>query len=163
MTIRSITSEDDASLAQIIREGLERHGLDIPGTVYFDQGLDHLSRFYRNKPGRAYYVAVDDMGQVVGGAGFAEFPRRPGCAELQKLYLDPSVQGQGRGYRLIKQVQEGAWDAGYREIYLETHHALKAAVHMYRRMGYVPIPTPEEMVHSSMDIFLVKKLSGFDT
>ncbi len=33
---RKITAADDAAIAKIIRENLEKQHLDIPGTAYFD-------------------------------------------------------------------------------------------------------------------------------
>ena len=44
--IRPILPEDDARLAQIIRQNLEKKHLNIPGTAYFDPELAHLSRYY---------------------------------------------------------------------------------------------------------------------
>ena len=40
MEYRSLTAEYDAALAALIRTNLKAHHLDIPGTVYFDAGLD---------------------------------------------------------------------------------------------------------------------------
>ena len=48
--IRRIRQEDDAALAAIIRKNLESCKLDIPGTAYFDPELDHLSRYYEERP-----------------------------------------------------------------------------------------------------------------
>ena len=72
--IRPIRPEDDAPLSRIIRSNLEQFHLDIPGTAYFDPELDHLSRYYRAAPDRrAYFLAVDGAGRVLGGVGLAEF------------------------------------------------------------------------------------------
>ena len=85
--IRPIRPEDDAPLSRIIRSNLEQFHLNIPGTAYFDPELDHLSRYYRAAPDRrAYFVAVDEAGRVLGGVGLAEFSGFSHCAELQKLY-----------------------------------------------------------------------------
>ena len=43
---REMTEDDNAAVAKLIRKNLEKHKLDIPGTVYFDKGLDHLSDYY---------------------------------------------------------------------------------------------------------------------
>lgn len=48
-SIRLITEKDDVQLADIIRKNLEKFHLDIPGTVYFDSQLDHLSSSYTGK------------------------------------------------------------------------------------------------------------------
>ena len=90
MEYKSLTAEYDAALAALIRTNLKAHHLDIPGTVYFDAGLDHLSEYYNNK-GRAYFVLLDNQ-QLIGGIGLAEFEGFSDCCELQKLYLDDSVK-----------------------------------------------------------------------
>ena len=69
---REITEADNAAVAALVRDNLKARGLDIPGTVYFDEVLDHLSDFYNNDE-RRYYVIEDDGGQVIGGIGFARF------------------------------------------------------------------------------------------
>ena len=40
MEYKSLTAEYDAALAALIRTNLKAYHLDIPGTVYFDAGLD---------------------------------------------------------------------------------------------------------------------------
>ena len=46
MIIRAIEPRDGAAMAAIVRRSLEAHGLDVPGTAYFDPELDHLSAHY---------------------------------------------------------------------------------------------------------------------
>ena len=46
MKYRKITRADDPVLAEIVRSNLKKHGLDLPGTVYYDDNLNHLSDFY---------------------------------------------------------------------------------------------------------------------
>lgn len=107
---REIEPSDDARVAEIARYNLKKFHLDLPGTVYFDPELDHLSAFYSEKPDkRRYFVALDKDGQVIGGAGFAEFEGLDDCAELQKLYLVDSVKGKGYGkiwYSSLRRAQK---------------------------------------------------------
>ena len=159
MEFRLIKPEDNAALAVLIRANLKARGLDIPGTVYFDSILDHLSVYYLADPERqAYYVQVDDEGRVVGGIGLAPFEGFENCAELQKLYLDDSVKGHGYGYDLIRLVEEKARGLGYSRMYLETHENLQAAIHIYERSGYRLIDKPDCVVHSAMTHFYLKEL-----
>ena len=130
LTIEPLRPEYDAAVASLIRTNLKAYQLDIPGTAYFDEGLDHLSDFY-DHPGRAYYVLLDGE-DAVGGIGYAEFPGFPRCCELQKLYLDDSVKGRGYGYNLISFIESQVREKGYKCIYLETHTNLQAAIHIYR-------------------------------
>lgn len=151
-----IEPHQDAAMAAIIRTALKAHGLDIPGTAYFDEALDHLSVYY-DRPGRAYYVLLAD-GAVTGGVGLAEFEGLPGCCELQKLYLSPAARGRGLGYRMIRFIEERARALGYRQMYLETHTNLQAAIHEYERSGYRQIPRPAAVIHTTMDRFYIKEL-----
>ena len=74
VTIRTITSADDAEIAKIIRDNLRAFHLDIPGTAYYDPELDCLSRFYNALPDkRTYFVATYGDKTVIGGIGVAEF------------------------------------------------------------------------------------------
>ena len=151
-----IEPHQDVAMAAIVRAALKAHGLDIPGTAYFDEALDHLSAYY-DRPGRAYYVLLEH-GAVTGGVGLAQFEGLPGCCELQKLYLSPAARGRGLGYRMIRFIEERARALGYRQIYLETHTNLQAAIHEYERSGYRQIPRPAAVVHTTMDRFYIKEL-----
>jgi len=159
ITYRPISPADDAALARIVRDNLRAHALDIPGTAYFDPELDDLSAFYGAEPEkRAYFVAVDDQGRTLGGAGLAEFPKIPDCAELQKLYLADEAKGRGVGRALMQLVEAQARQLGYRKIYLETHSNLTAALHLYEKLGYARIARPSWVFHTTMDRFYIKEL-----
>lgn len=151
-----ITAAHDAAMAAIVRDALAAHGLDVPGTAYFDASLDCLSACY-DRPGRCYYVLTDG-GEVLGGIGIAEFAGAPDCCELQKLYLKESARGRGRGYAMIRFIEERARALGYKRIYLETHTNLAAAIREYERSGYQRIDPPESVVHTTMNRFYQKEL-----
>ena len=181
--IRPVAPADDAAMAAIIRASLREHGLALPGTAYFDSELDHLSTFYDADDRRAYFVAADDAEHVVGGCGIAEFAGAvdvanatsgsanttngatdtdssgSSTAELQKLYVSPEAQGHGLAHRLIAKAERFARNAGYRQLYLETHHNLQAAVHLYRTLGWQGLDDPlPGSLHGTMDIFMSKQL-----
>ena len=159
ITIRPITPADDAAIARIIRENLKAHHLDIPGTAYFDPELDCLSGFYRAKPdSRAYFIAADGDGSVIGGAGIAEFEGLPNCAELQKLYLCDGEKGKGYGKLLMQVASDFARSAGYKCLYLETHTNLEAAIGLYEKMGFRRIEKPEAILHSTMNRFYLNRI-----
>lgn len=69
---REITEADNAAVAALVRNNLEQFKLNIPGTVYFDDTLDHLSDYY-DGDGRKYFVIEGDDGQVIGGIGYDRF------------------------------------------------------------------------------------------
>jgi putative acetyltransferase len=158
-TIREIKSEDNFAIAELIRYNLKNHGLDIPGTVYFDSVLDDLCEAYSFGERQGYYIFTDESNMVLGGIGFAEFAPFENCAELQKLYLADSVKGNGFGYKLIEFIESKMLEAGYKASYLETHSNLKAAIHIYEKSGYEKIDRPKDVAHGAMDNFYYKKLT----
>ena len=142
LNYRKIEAGDDAQLAEIIRANLEKYHLNIPGTVYFDPELNHLSKYYGSDPQkRVYYIALGENGEMIGGVGAAEFTGIPDCAELQKLYLTDSAKGKG-----------------YCNLYLETHTNLETALKLYEKMGFRRIERPRSVVHGTMDHFYLKEL-----
>lgn len=157
--IRLITPEDDAIIADIIRVNLRKYHLDIPGTAYFDPELDHLSGYYNAYPDkRAYLIAVDNNGKIIGGVGFAEVETIEKCAEIQKLYLTDETKGLGMGKFMMDCAEELARSFGYERLYLETHNILKEAIDLYEYLGFKLIEKPEFVVHSSMDHFYLKEI-----
>lgn len=158
MNYRLITPEDNLILADIVRSNLKAHSLDIPGTVYFDDNLNHLSDFYLAAPSRVYYMVLNDENQVIGGIGLAELDFMEDTAELQKLYLTDKAKGHGLSYKLVSLIEEEAKKRGYKKMYLETHTNLSTAIHVYEKCGYKEIERPEAVVHSSMNRFYLKEL-----
>ena len=136
ITIRPITSADDAEIARIIRENLEAYHLDIPGTAYF--------------------VAAYDDGTIIGGVGVAEFTGFDHCAEIQKLYLSDPAKGKGLGKRLMQAAEAFARSAGYDSLYLETHCNLVAAMGLYEKLQFRQIEKPAAVLHSTMIRFYRK-------
>ncbi len=156
--IKKITPKHNLAMAKIVRDNLKNHGLDIPGTAYFDSSLDNLCEFYNNSDKRGYYVITDENDRVLGGVGFAEFEPFENCAELQKLYISDSIKGQGFGYKLMEFIENKIAEAGYNLSYLETHSNLKVAIYLYEKIGYEKIEKPEDVAHCAMDSFYLKKL-----
>ena len=160
LNYRKIEPSDDGRIAEIIRANLEKYHLDIPGTAYFDPELDHLSAYYDSDPSkRAYFIALGDRNEVIGGVGIAEFDGIEDCAELQKLYLDDSAKGKGFGKELMQIAVAWAASAGYKNLYLETHTNLAAAVNLYEKMGFQRTGKPCSTPHNTMNRFYLKKLS----
>ena len=159
MKTQEIAPKHDLPLADLIRKNLKAHALDIPGTVYFDDNLNHLSDFYLEDRSKRYYcIVTDDEDKVVGGIGIAEVPFFEDCSELQKLYLADEVKGDGYSYKMISLIEDKARELGYKRMYLETHDNLAAAIHVYERSGFREIDRPKEVVHSTMNRFFIKEL-----
>ena len=159
MNYRIIEEQDNLILAKILRDNLKAHDLDIPGTVYFDEAVNHLSDYYLAEPNkRIYYVVLDDHNAVIGGIGLDELAFMDDTAEIQKLYLTDKAKGAGLSYKLIDLIEDSARNMGYKQMYLETHDNLATAIHVYEKCGYKEIERPAAVVHSSMNRFYLKEL-----
>ena len=159
MKYRSLQPDDNLELAELIRTNLKKHHLDIPGTVYYDDNLNHLSDYYLADPARRYYyVLTDESGKLVGGIGLAEFDCFEDCCELQKIYLADEAKGAGLSYKLISLIEEKARKLGYKRMYLETHDNLAVAIHVYEKCGYKEIEKPAGVVHATMNRFFIKEI-----
>ena len=67
MEFAPIEPHQDAAMAAIVRAALKEHGLDKPGTAYFDASLDHLSDEAQNSKVKqdTWYSRCPDPGFYV--------------------------------------------------------------------------------------------------
>ncbi len=158
MEFREIQKSDDPIIARIIRDNLKAYSLDIPGTAYFDEHLDHLSDYYLGDKTQRFYCIALEGDEIIGGIGMAAIDLFDDCAELQKLYLSDSAKGRGYGYILIQRIEDKARELGFARMYLETHTNLEAAIHEYQKAGYIEIEKPAGVIHSAMNKFFIKAL-----
>ena len=56
-------------------------------------------------------------------------------------------------------IEVAARERGFRNLYLETHSNLKAALHLYEHLGFELIERPAFVQHSTMDRFFFKDIS----
>jgi len=78
-------------------------------------------------------TADDDPQTVVGSATLAA---RKETAVVHWLLVDPTWRRRGIGRLLMSHLEHAAWDAGWREVALETHSGWTAAVAFYQSIGY---------------------------
>jgi putative acetyltransferase len=156
--IRPIRTDDDATMAAIIRTVMPEFGADGPGFAIHDAEVDTMSTAY-SRPRSAYFVIEAD-GAVLGGAGIA--PLEGGDAdvcELRKMYFLPALRGRGAGLALIEHCLHTAARLGYRQCYLETLAGMKAAQALYERVGFHRIPQPMGGTgHHGCDRYYIRNL-----
>jgi len=149
--IRPIAPGDDAAVAAIIREVMPSFGACGPGFALSDPEVGHMSAAYA-APRSAYFV-IDSSGQVQGGAGIAPLAGADaGTCDLRKMSFLPAARGRGLGEAIVGRCLEQARDFGYRRCYLETLTGMDAAMRLYERLGFKPLPGPlGETGHFSCD------------
>jgi putative acetyltransferase len=138
-TIREIQPQDNPVIQHIVKTVLAEFGCQGPGWASGDPELNDMFSTYRHS-NASYQVVVDvQTGDVLGGGGFAQLKgtsSEEGLCELQKLYFLPQARGLGAGKVLLRQLIEGARDAGYKAMYLESIPQLESAVALYEKLGF---------------------------
>ena len=134
-TVREIEKRDDPAVEGVIRACLIEYGGNREGTAWCDPDLCRFSEIYVGE-GNKYWVAEDESGKIVGGAGIggAGFPK--GVCELQKMYCLPEARGTGLGARLMQTALDYARER-YDICFLETLENMTRAQRFYEKSGFV--------------------------
>lgn len=158
MNIRPIIEKDNKIIDDIIRQVLEEHEANLPGTAYFDEQLYSLSDVYSTTSNE--YFVIENEGQVFGGAGIASLEEgEEGICELQKIYLSKKARGKGFGRALIEKCLLFAKDQGYTSCYLETMPQLAGGLKLYEKVGFEKLEKPlGNTMHHGCSIWMIKKL-----
>jgi putative acetyltransferase len=155
--IRSISPNDNAAIAAVIREVSAQYGL-TPDKGYgvSDKTLDTLSKVY--EADNAHYWVIEYQGKVVGGAGIAPLAGHNDVCELQKMYFTASIRGQGMAKQLSALAINFAKEAGYSCVYLETTAVLIEALALYEKLGFEHTQHLGETGHDACEIAMALKL-----
>ena len=141
VTIREIRPEDNPAVAVLIRDTLAEYGAVGPGYAYDDPEVDAMFETYDREDSR--YFVVQREGRIIGGGGYGPLAGDGGkICELQKMYFLPEHRGMGLGSVLIRRCLEGATEAGYEGMYLETLTNMDRAQRLYAGFGFARIDTP---------------------
>jgi len=110
------------------------------------------------------YVAVE-RGRIVATATFGLVEKmrrppeyaRPGMAYLTQFAVEPELQGQGLGSRLLRRVEEHARERGATEIALDTAEGAIHLVQYYATRGYAPLGHVKRAGKSYRSVILTKR------
>ncbi len=156
-TVQNLEEKHNKQLETVIRNCLIEFGANREGFAWSDPFLSHLSTEY-NKEGTAYFVAIDENGKVVGGAGIGKIKGFENICELQKMYVEPNARGTGIAHELIKKCLEFA-KTHYEKCYIETLKNMVAANKFYQKYGFSYLDKPLiSSDHYSCDTWLIKEL-----
>jgi GNAT superfamily N-acetyltransferase len=87
------------------------------------------------------WLAVDVVAEerLVGAATLAQRDTPTlSLPVVHWLLVDPKSRRRGIGRQLMMRLEQDAWERGFREVRLETHAGWRAAVALYRALGYRP-------------------------
>lgn len=141
MRIRPATLADIAAIRQVAHDTWPHTYREI---LSAEQITYMLSRMYdvqtlqrqMQDEGHRFFLACDLQDEVVGFAGFQpDYQGQGGMAKLHKLYLLPSLQGQGVGKQLLQACVQGAQALGQTQLQLNVNR-YNRAVAFYRHCGF---------------------------
>ncbi|MGB3591341.1 MAG: GNAT family N-acetyltransferase [Nonlabens sp.] len=142
MTIRSILPQDNIRIQSIIQDSILEHDASKEGTAYSDAATMAMYERYQ-LPRSAYFVVIDEVWRVLGGAGISKLDHYSGnYAELQKMYFDPKIRGLGLGSKLMELCLQTAKSYAFSHVYIETMGNMLAAQKLYRKYGFETLERP---------------------
>ncbi|MDC8005391.1 GNAT family N-acetyltransferase [Aureisphaera galaxeae] len=97
---------------------------------YYDQfnsieNLNHVIVLYE-----------DDQAAACG----AMKPFDKDSVEIKRMYTLPSQRGKGFGRKVLQELEVWAQELGYTHLILETGASFEAAIALYQKYGFSPIP-----------------------
>jgi len=125
-----------AALAEVI---WRQHYPGIISTAQIDYMLERMYSLdtlrTEIQSGGVNYERLMVEAQMVGFAAYGP-TAEPGVMKLHKLYLLPSLHGQGYGSRLLQHCEDRAVRIGAKRLILAVNKANTKAIAAYRRNGY---------------------------
>ncbi|WP_331753075.1 GNAT family N-acetyltransferase (plasmid) [Streptomyces sp. NBC_00637] len=90
-------------------------------------------------PPRGLFVIAHRKGVSVGCGGVRLLDAN--TAEIKRMYVAAAARGQGLGRHILEHLEHHAASCGASRILLETGARNHAALALYQRCGYVPVPS----------------------
>ncbi|MGR5152932.1 bifunctional helix-turn-helix transcriptional regulator/GNAT family N-acetyltransferase [Photobacterium swingsii] len=157
--VRSITPNDNPSVAAVIRRVSAEYGLtEDKGYGVADPTLDSMHEVYTDT--KSHYWVIEQEQRVLGGGGIAPLAGSDNLCELQKMYFLPQLRGKGLARMLAVRALKFAREQGYNGCYLETTANLKEAIALYQSLGFVTIP--HALGNTGHDACEVRMLKTFE-
>ncbi|MBT8142351.1 MAG: GNAT family N-acetyltransferase [Gammaproteobacteria bacterium] len=111
-------------------------------------GIEDVDRYYIEHPqeniidkgGSIYFV--EHKNELIGTAALV-WCDEPGTIELIKMGVYQKARGLKAGQILMDESIRRGKEMGAKKMYLETHSSCVAAIHMYRKAGFVDAPVHE--------------------
>ncbi len=140
------TEEDYREARTLLREYEAASEVDLCFQG-FEEEVETLERMYGPPGGRFLLVRAGDA--TAGGVALRD--SGGGICEMKRLYLRPGFRGRGLGRRCAERVVQEAREMGYARMRLDTLPSMRAAIALYRSMGFAEIdPYTENPVQGAL-------------
>ena len=133
--ITASTEEDFREARVLLREYEAAIGVDLCFQGFADELLN-LRTMYGPPGGR--FLVLRQAERTAGCVALRDLGG--GICEMKRLYVRPDYRGSGLGRKCAEEIVRIAGEMGYSAMRLDTLPSLRAAVALYRSMGFREIP-----------------------
>lgn len=120
----------------------------------YDEKVLSNPRKYVLEPGGFIFFAKFDA-EIVGVVSLIN---QNTFYELSKMAVSPKYQGLKIGQKLMDFTIKFAKEKGWESITLYSHRSLKAAIHLYTKVGFKEIPVEKDSHYKRADIKMLLEL-----
>jgi GAF domain-containing protein/GNAT superfamily N-acetyltransferase len=107
--------------------------------------------------GGAWLVVYDQHGEAVGCGGLRTL--EPGVGEIKRMFVTPDERRQGRGRRLLRELERRAGAHGHTRVRVLTTEVLSEAIALYASEGYRTVQRSAR-AGQPVEIWMEKDLTG---
>lgn len=130
VVIRPYTSDDTDAVLWLYEDGLLEGQIPVSDT---GADIDNIEEAYLNQERNGFWIA-EYNGKVVGMVGVAEGERN--TAEIRRLRVDPALQLNGIGFKLIEQAVQFCHHHNYLKVVLDTRIRQGPAVEIFEKFAF---------------------------
>lgn len=139
ITVRNFAGPEDIEPWLALRErAFARERVGVRKWTVADFAVEFLDRWWW-QPQRMWLAELNAEGSrtLAGGVTLAmRGTQEAAIPVVHWLVVDPAYRRRGVGRALMSHLEQAAWNAGFRQIHLETHAAWQKAVSFYESLGY---------------------------
>jgi len=153
MTIAAepLDTDDATRLLRALDDYL--NGLYRPEENFLDLPADDVV------DGRGTFLVARQDGQAIGCGAVRRLAGT--TAEIKRMFVDPAARGRGVGGQILAGLEAWALDAGMTRLVLEAGDRQEAAIRLYERAGFGPIPCFGEYATASLSRCFEKDVTAF--
>ena len=156
--IKATTPQDFEVIKELFIEYQKELGKDLTFQS-FDDELQNLSKKYNEANGALLLLKDVEDKQFVGCVGVKVF--KENVCEMKRLYVKPEYRSKKYGLQLVHAILSMAVELGYKEMWLDTLEELRAAISLYRRLGFIETEPYYDNPYKDV-VFMRKKLNKKD-
>ncbi|MFN0027196.1 MAG: GNAT family N-acetyltransferase, partial [Acidimicrobiales bacterium] len=139
LPLLEVVDAGTAPARQTMARYFEELGRRLPEGFESGSALQDARTLFNAPQGLFVLATVDHKPVGCGALQWHQGPDGAVLAEIKRMWVDPTVRGQGLGRRLLATLEGHARRGGARQVTLDTHGELREAMAVYRSAGYCAI------------------------